>query len=345
LSQSSPQVRQVSRSPNHWWASSWATSASASESSQARASWSRGRVLHPAEDEVGDEDLGVAIVGVGDAEPAGERLEHRRGARQRPLGVGLAAGRAVVDDLGAGDRAAGDLAQLAGRERHEVAGVRHVELPVQRAALALAGVADQAAVRQREEVGRDRDDQLGRRLLVRRVEAGEPAAGVLVLALAPDLEGLVGVGGLGPDEVEAAARGRGVDDRELDQLARAQPGDLDVEVAAVGAPRRRPAVAADLGDLELDRVEPQPAIAVDQRRERERRAAGDPAGGDVDVELEPVVAGGGDPIGRVLGARAGQGEVTHPATVAPRPRRGAAGAGGSADRARGRRRRSARARG
>src|SRR5262249_38022986 len=89
----------------------------------------RGGVLHAAEDEFGDADLGVARVGVAHAEARREALEDLRGLAEEAPRVVLASGLDVVADRDVVPLVA-DLGELTGGEGHEVAGVRDVELPV-----------------------------------------------------------------------------------------------------------------------------------------------------------------------------------------------------------------------
>ncbi len=209
------------------------------------------RVLHPAEDEVGDEHLRVARIRIGDAELLREQLEHLRRARERALGRLLLAALDVEHDRRIAPLRL-DHREVADGERDEVAAVRDVELPVQRALRAGSLVGDQRAVRQREHRRGDGDLDLARGLLVRCVEAREPVARVFVLALCPRLRRLRRIASVGPHEVQAATRRALVIDRD-DKLGTGGGGrgELDAQLLAVMTVRRRLAADGDLVDRQL----------------------------------------------------------------------------------------------
>ena len=133
----------------------------------------RGGVLHAAEDELGDGDLTVAGVGVGDADALREEVDHLGRAPEAAARVGLASGRNEVEDVDAGARrAVGDLHERAGRQRHQVGRLRELERVVP--AHAIAGQLDplaQHAVRQHEVARGRRADHLGREFLDRVIDA------------------------------------------------------------------------------------------------------------------------------------------------------------------------------
>ena len=88
----------------------------------------RGGVLHAAEDELGDGDLAVARVGVGDADALREEVDHLGRAPEAAARVGLASRRNEVEDVDAGARCAvGDLHERAGHQRHQVGGLGELE--------------------------------------------------------------------------------------------------------------------------------------------------------------------------------------------------------------------------
>jgi hypothetical protein len=279
----------------------------------------RAGVLHAAEDEVGGEDLGVARIRIGDAELPREQLEHLRGPAQGALGLGLAAGRDVVGDRQVapaildGDQGARD-------QGDQVAGVGHVEPPMRGAARADHPIADQDAVGQRGPRRRHGGDHLAGRLLVGAVDAREPVARVLVLALGPRHRRLVGIAGIGRGEVQPAARLGRVVDRELGPGAGGQRGlRRDPQPTAVARPPRRGAVDADRGDGQLDGVEGELGDRRGEGADRDRGGPGHRRGRRIEGQRDPVVLDVEGPVGGVARPGAGQRKLAaHAPTVARR---------------------------
>ncbi len=277
----------------------------------------RARVLHAAENEIGDEHLRVPRIRIRDAELLREQLEHLRRAGERAFRGVLAAALDVehhrrIAPLGL------DRREVADHERHEIAAVRDVELPVQRALGAGRLVGDQRTVRQREHRRRHGDLDLARRLLVRRVEAREPVARVFVLALRPHLHRLLRIAVIGSDEVQAATRRTLVVDRdhELGSCGGGR-GQLDAQLLAVVPERRVLATDRDLLDHELDGIERDRLGCRRDRDRAQRRGAGHRALPRVDVEHERDVLDIDDAIRRESGTSAGERKVArHRATLA-----------------------------
>jgi MoxR-like ATPase len=242
-------------------------------------------------------------------EPALEERDHLGRAGQRPLAVGLAA---ALDQVGQAELAGAGLQrrEVADRQRDEVGRVRHVELEVLRAGGAGAAIADQDAVRPRGEVRRDGHLDFAGGLLVRGVEAREPVARVLVLALGPDLHALAGVALVGPDEVQAAARAAGVRHGEGEALAGGGgAAQVDPQVAAVGHELAADAVDGHRRDGELDGVELDVAGPWRDHADGQLGPPGDPPRRRIDVEDQPDVLDVDDPVAGPVGVAVRQGEL------------------------------------
>ncbi len=275
----------------------------------------RGRagVLHAAEDEIGDEDLRVARIRIGDSELGREQLEHLGRARERAFALRFLAALAVVDHRHVAPPGL-ELGEIADRERDEIAAVRHVEPPVHGALRAGGRIGDERTVRQREHrSGHGRDD-LARRFLVWRIEAREPVARVLVLALGPGLGRFRRVAVVGGGEVQAAPRRSAIGNIEYELVADRERGRLDAQLATIMAVGRLLAVRVHALDLELDRIE------LDRRGRRQRgrtqgRGAGDRACARIDLDLEQDVKDVDDAVRSELRLRAGKSKL---ASHAPR---------------------------
>ncbi len=166
----------------------------------------RADVLHAAEDEVGDERLRVTGVRVGDARHLAEEREHLRRAAERALQVVLASARPVVLHRDAVPLVL-DLGEVSHDLAQQVGDVRDGLVPVigLRAAPGVCRHALQLTVADADHRFRHRDDDLAGLLVVRVVDAGVPVPRVLVLALRPRLQRLIGVIRVRCGEVEAAA--------------------------------------------------------------------------------------------------------------------------------------------
>ena len=206
LSQPCDQSRHVTRSPNHWWASSWAMRSSLVMSSAARSSSRMCSYIvvavvfsMPPKMKSLTTTWAYLFHGYGDAEQLGEpRRSSPASARRcaspsssRPFGTRYVSGtspRTVSRVRTSLTARRLDLGELAGDERDEVARVRLVHLPVEDLALATLLASDERAVRERVDQPRGtRTRELGRHLDVRLVVAREEVARVLVLALRPHL--------------------------------------------------------------------------------------------------------------------------------------------------------------
>ena len=267
----------------------------------------RGRVLHPTEDEVGHDDLRVSAPRVRHAGDLAEVRDHPGRLSERASPVGLATSGDEVRERDVARADPGDvveLRELAGDEGHEVARVRLVHPVVKRRGLPFAAgvVLDENAVRERVPRPRHAGDDLRRHLRVGAVVTGEPVARVVFLALRPHLARAVGVVLVGLEEVETAAR-RGA-------VGHLDPGDARRGVdgheqgAAVVLDDHGPRVHRDALDLEADGVERQALRGRVDPPDVEGRRGVDPAGDDVEREVERQVIDGEGPVPlEVTGAR------------------------------------------
>ena len=267
-------------------------------------------VLHAAEDEVGDNYLGVLRVRVGDADALGEEAHHLGRATERASAFGRSALRHVVLKHDAVHPFL-DLVEVARGDAEQVRDVRLILPPAERALPAPLDDAHELAVRDGGERLRHRDDNLAGGHLVREVDAREPVARVFVLPLAPDLDRLLWVAVIRADEIEAAPGAGGVVDDGGDPLARLAPrAQVNAQAIAVvgvlglGAPARD----RNGGDLHLDGVELHVAHTVVDRRERRADDAIDALALRVDLDLQPDVAYVHHAVAGVVGRIAGHRE-------------------------------------
>ena len=265
----------------------------------------RGRVLHPTEDEVGHDDLRVPAPRVRHAGDLAEVRDHLRRSLERAAPVVLAAAGDQVRDgdvAGVDPDRVGQLRELSGDERHEVARVRlghpvvEDDVAFDRASL------DENAVRERVPPPWHARDDLRRHLRVGAVVARDPVARVLFLALRPHLARAIGVVLVGLEEVEAASRRRAVG--HADARRRAPGIDRHEERAPVVLEHRGLPVDGDAIDLEADGVERQVLRRGVDAPDVERRRGADGVGGDVEREVERQVIDGEGAIAlEVSGAR------------------------------------------
>jgi hypothetical protein len=144
---------------------------------------------------------------------------------------------------------------------------------------------------------------------VRGVDAREPVARVLVLPLRPHLRRLVGISGVGPDEVEPAPRPRPVRHRDLDDVAALLRPDVDPQRPPVVLERPRRAALAHRRDLELDGIERQPAQRRRDHPRPHRGLALDPPFLRQHLHVDPVVLDVDRPIRRPPRLGSGQHEL------------------------------------
>ena len=220
------QSLQVIRSPNHWWASSCATSPSSSCSRPSISSISAASVMDVAEmfsmppPKLGQADLGILGIGIGLAGLLVEETDHRRRLAHESPGRGLVhvLGHVIID----GQARRPDRGKRQNRKRPARSGsdvgtgpssserswcCRHSpwSRPGRRWTATKSGFCD-------------RDDHLGGGPIVRIVVAGEPVVRVLGLALGPDGQGLLGIGRVGMHEVEPGSGEPGVFDRQVEGI-------------------------------------------------------------------------------------------------------------------------------
>src|SRR3954452_1559828 len=121
--------------------------------------------------------------------------------------------------------------------------MRYVVAEMKAFSFAVLALRHQLAVGQDGHRRRDAGDHLARRLLVRMIEAGEPAAVVLVLPLRPALERTLRIGLVGMDEIEPAPRRAAVTDDEVERLALLALAQIERQRLAVVLERDALAVA------------------------------------------------------------------------------------------------------
>ena len=278
----------------------------------------RCRVLHPAEDEVGDGDLRVARVRIRRSDAPLEELQHLGRRSERTLAVALAARKNVVvdRDFVAARLAARDLDERSRDHRHEIRAVRHVLTIAEGSAAVFVATIDQLAVAEREHALGHHDRRRRRLLLVRVIEAGKPVTRVLVLALRPGMRDLLGVVRPRLDEEQPVARPhdavshgkrrcRSRGDRRL---------EFDLELPL---PRRKLQLAVglrfirqpfDSQDLQLHGIERQPRHGLVERPHRHRAHAVERFVREVRRQMEIDVLDRDDLVGAILWTHAGQRE-------------------------------------
>ena len=268
-------------------------------------------VLHPTEGEVGDGDLGVSRVGVRDADHAVEEIEHRGGLAEGALAVGFATRQRVVEHRDAVVRL-DDLAERPRDHRHQIRRMRDALLVAEHGFAVALDALDELAVGQREDPARDPHGGGGRLLLGWMVETREPRARVGVLALRPDVLGLV------LDEVHAASRMfELVVDSERERLTGGERcAERDLERRAGGAKAQRRALVRDGANAEVDRVEHQARDAVLDRAHGRRAARLQPRRLDVGAQVERDMPDFDRAVGAEVCARIRQREAT---TLAHQP--------------------------
>jgi ribosome-associated toxin RatA of RatAB toxin-antitoxin module len=149
---------------------------------------------------------------------------------------------------------------------------------------------------------------------------------IFVLALRPALQRALGVGGVGPDEVQAPARRAAVGDAHHQaRAALAGVAKLDAqELAVVGEALRGLAVDQHLVDLHVDRVQLDRAQVVPAHAQPQARAPGQTFARQIEIDLEPYVLERDRTIGRVVrpGACGNEGfrHRAHHPTASPRER-------------------------
>src|SRR5579875_2575303 len=161
---------------------------------------------------------------------------------------------------------------------------------------------NQRTVRDRRETRRRRDDYFAGRFIVRIVIARKPIAAVFILALRPRLDRLVGIGGIGPDEIESAPRlDRRIINRDLELCARFdQSLEHHRELAVVDREFDRVAVRAHRINFELGRVKFEPQKIVDDRSQAMGRRPAYCASAKIERQFELDMPDVGLPIARPL---------------------------------------------
>lgn len=224
-----------------------------------------GGVLHAAEDEVVHENLAVAAVRVGDANPPGEEVDHFGCASQAAARVLFAPlGCVVVDVNPSLRRAFFQFGEGAAHQGHQIWRMRQVEHVVPAgAAVGQVALVSEIAVGEDGDAGRDGTEDLAGGLFDRKIDAGPVEARVVILTLAPAFQRVVGMGLVGPDEVETPARlAAVVDDQGEARAAREGPAQFDAQALTIVIDsRHRLSVDTDLLDghvhgVQFDLVQP-----------------------------------------------------------------------------------------
>ena len=158
-------------------------------------------------------------------------------------------------------------------------------------------------------MGRHGGHHLAGRLLVWMVEAGKPAAVVLVLALRPALQRPLGISLIGVNEIEPAARLAAIANDDVELRALFALTQVERQRLAVVLELQALAIAKrDGDDGHLHRVQRHARRPVVQRRERLRAHALDRAALEVQRHLDLDVLDGAHAVGRPGRARARQRE-------------------------------------
>ena len=269
----------------------------------------RARILHAAEDEVGDGDLRVARVRIRNADLLLESFDHLRRVGEGAFAVALVTRQNVVVD---GNAVAAGVALLHLDERsrdhrHEVGAVRYVlAIPEDRVPV-LVPPFHQLAVAQRKHPFGNDDRRRRALLLVRVVQAWEPVPRVLILALRPDVRDLFRVFcGRFDEEQAVAGLRRTIGHRKACAFARGNRLlEDDFELTVACAETRR---GFDARNLEVDRVERQARNRLVERADRERADAVErlrfEVGSDVKIDLFDL----DDLVGSEMRTCAGQGK-------------------------------------
>ena len=288
-------------------------------------------VLHPAPEELFHRGLGVLLVGIRDADVIVEEANHRRGELERPPHhLFRRARRDVVVHRQAVEGVL-VVVELAHDQRNQIGAVRDVFPPVESCGRrpVPAGF-HQLAIRNHHEFVGHRDDHLRGRLVVGEVVERNPVVVVLAFALRPELPGLVGVGFVGPAEVEAFAGPGAVADDQLEGLAfgvGSVERDHQLLVSSHELQRlpvrQRDPLEGQLGGVQLHALQ-----AVVQRRQPQRHRGLDffflPVdAGDLHLDVLQVVGAAARPV--QLGPRVAPGPAQlfgRPLTgiLRPRPR-------------------------
>ena len=252
-----------------------------------------GRVLHPAEREVPHHRLRVLRPRIFLARGLREERHHRGDELERVLDLRALPLRHVVLE---GDALPHLLLtiELPAHERDQVVHVGDVLEPVVRAGLVgcVMLLLEEPAVRDRELLLGDRDDDLRGQALVRGVVRGEPRAVVLLLALGPHHPRALRIRFRGPDEEHPLPGAGVVRDLQGELGVRlVRPSELDPELVRVILELEGPALLVrDLSDVEVLPVKvdvPQPVV---QWAQEEGRGSADLSRLLVQYNVEPDVA-------------------------------------------------------
>ena len=202
-----------------------------------------GGIFHAAENEVGDRDLRVTLVGIIVADHALEDFDHLRRLAERAFTIAFASGGNVIPHRY--PCALFDFREVAGDHRDEIRCVRDVLFVAEDRLLAVVAAIDEDAVGEREESPRYDDRRRRRLLLVRIVERGKPVACILILALRPYMREPMRIGGRRPHEIDPATcvfdaignrerypRTRGERLRETNDERIARRGEAELQRAA-----------------------------------------------------------------------------------------------------------------
>ena len=170
--------------------------------------------------------------------------------------------------------------ERSGDHCNQVCAVRHLlTIPKERLAVFLFAF-EELAVPERKHSFRYDDGRFGTLLFMRIIEAGEPIARVLILALGPQMRDLLGVGGRGLDKKQSVTRAlHAISDREGRLFAGINcriEVDLERTISLLKVERTR--ARSNLVDcfyLQINRIEHQTRNGLVERADRQRTDAVD----------------------------------------------------------------------
>ncbi len=146
---------------------------------------------------------------------------------------------------------------------------------------------------------RNRRDHLAGDAIVGIVVARKPVARVLVLALRPRLDRLVGIGRVGPHEIQAAPWTRRVVDRDFGfRAGRKRAREVDAQLLVAVIERDALGAGANRAHLDFGGVELKLGHAVEDRGEAMSRGAGDSPLGEIQSDCKPDMLDIGDAVAR-----------------------------------------------
>ncbi len=197
-----PLVGQLMR--NHWHQVE--VEGSAFIRQERKAMGSRGGMFHGTGINL-DDRLRILVVGIIDVRISSEEAHHLGGLAHVVACIVFTVGAHVVVDRFPIEGIFDDC-EVADHQRNQVRGMWYVMAPVMGLCLAMIGHADQVAISDGQEMGRDRDNDLSGGAIIGSVMAGEPVAVVARLSKCPGLHRARWILWCRFDKVQAGARFR-----------------------------------------------------------------------------------------------------------------------------------------